>query len=42
MISTGIPNLGMRCKKWFSWTSGVGFGQKNSTPTPGVRNPTPP
>ena len=27
-ISTGIPSLGVQCKKWFNWTSGVGFGQK--------------
>ena len=32
----------MRCKKWSNWTSGVGVGLKNSTPTPSVvRNPTP-
>jgi len=23
-ISTGIPNLGVWCKKWSNWTSGVG------------------
>jgi len=41
-ISTGIPNLGVWCKKWSNWTSGVGVGQKNQTPTPSVvRNPTP-
>jgi len=27
-ISTGIPNLGVSCKKLFSWTSGVRVGQK--------------
>jgi len=31
-ISTGIPNLGVWCKKWSNWTSGV--GQKNPTPQP--------
>jgi len=25
-ISTGIPNLGMWCKKWSCWISGVGVG----------------
>jgi len=41
-ISTGIPNLGVWHKKWSNWTSGVGVGQKNSTPTPSAaRNPTP-
>jgi len=39
-ISTGIPNLGVSCKKWSNRPSGV--GQKNPTPTPRVvRNPTP-
>ena len=29
------------CKKWSNWTSGLGVGQKNPTPTPSVlRNPT--
>ena len=38
-ISTGIPNLGVWCKKWSNWTSAV--GQKNPTPAPSVvRNPT--
>jgi len=23
-FSTGIPNLGMWCKKWSNWTCGVG------------------
>jgi len=41
-ISTGIPNLGVWCKKWSNWTSGVGVGQTNPTPTPSVvRNLTP-
>ena len=31
-ISTGIPILGVWCKKWSNWTSGV--GQKNPNPTP--------
>jgi len=36
------PNLGVWCKKWFNWTSGVGVGYKNPTQTPSVlRNPTP-
>ena len=26
--SLGIPNVGVWCKEWFSWTSGVGGGQK--------------
>jgi len=30
-ISTGIPNWGVWCKKWFNWTSRV--GRKNATPT---------
>ena len=29
IISTGIPNLGMWCKKWFNWTSGVGAEQNS-------------
>jgi len=42
-FQTGIPNLGVWCKKWSNWTSGVGVGQTNPTPTPSVaRNPTPP
>ena len=28
-ISTGIPNLGVWCKNWSNWTSGVGVGQEN-------------
>jgi len=35
-ISTGIPDLKVRCKKWFNWTSGGGVGQKNPTPTSSV------
>jgi len=27
-IPTGIPNLGVWCKKWSNWTSRVGVGQK--------------
>ena len=27
-ILTEIPNLGVLCKKWSNWTSGVGVGQK--------------
>jgi len=37
-------NMGVWCKKWSDWTSGVGVRQKNPTPTPNpsvVRNPTP-
>jgi len=40
-ISTGSPNLGVWCKKWSNWASGV--GQKHPSPTPSVvRNLTPP
>jgi len=39
-ISTGIPNLEVWCKTWSNWTSGLGVGQKNPTPSV-VRNPTP-
>ena len=39
-ISTGIPNLGVWCNKWFNWTCEVGVGQKNPTPSV-VRNPIP-
>ena len=36
-------NLEVWYKKWSSWASGIGVGQKNPTPTPSVvRNPTPP
>jgi len=33
-ISTGIPNLGVWCKKMIQLDIGVGVGQKNPTPTP--------
>jgi len=38
-ISTGIPNLGVWCKGWSNWTSGV--GRRSRTPSV-LRNPTPP
>jgi len=34
-----LPNLGVWCKKWSKWTSGV--RQKNPTPTPPKKHPTP-
>ena len=34
------PNLGVRCNKWFNWTSGVGVGWKNPTSSV-LKNPTP-
>jgi len=41
-ILTGIPNLGVWCKKLSDCSSGVGGGHENPTPTPSiVRNPTP-
>jgi len=33
-ISTGIPNLGVWCKKWSNWTSRVEVGKKNPTRLP--------
>ena len=39
-ISTGIPNLGVWCKKWSNRTSGVAVRQRNPTPSV-VRNPNP-
>jgi len=42
-ILTGTPKLGVWCKKLSNWTSEIGVGQKNPTPTPSVvRNPIPP
>ena len=36
-----MPNLGVRCNKWFKWTSGVGVRWKNPTSSV-LKNPTTP